>query len=444
MAGIAGILKQGKEDLVSQMLETLSYRGNYGHKILGLEDATIGMVWSQHESEAAGYYLPKTIFMDGPGFGHYFRVWRPNGSWVMLRDELGVAPAYYCHTKDGDLCFASEAKALLPISDDISELPPGHFLKGMKLEKRYGLAKLRPLKRDAEIIAADMLSLLSVSISRRITSDTFGAMLTGGLGSAMLAVLAKPWVTTLHTFSGGLTGSPILEFARQVATSIGSRHHETLLSLDKIVEVLPEFIYHLETFDISLVRSGVVNYLVAKTASEYVGDVLSGEGGDEFFTGYEYHKGLPEDRLNDMLIHVGRRLHKTSLLQADRCAAAHGITPHVIFADPEVFEFALRIPANLKIKGEVVRWFIHKAFHGILPDSMQASSIADFRDGAGVGKILSAYADSAISDHDFKTHKTLNNGIILGTREEFLYYRIFKEVFGDLENLGWMSRTPDT
>jgi asparagine synthase (glutamine-hydrolysing) len=444
MAGIAGILKPGEEDFVSHMLETLSYRGNYGHKILGLEDATIGMVWSRHEDEAVSFYLPKTIFMDGPGYGHYFRVWRPNGSWVMLRDELGVAPAFYCTTKERALCFASEVKALIPISEDILELPPGHFLRDMKIEKRYGLAKMKPLKRDAEAIAADMLEILSVSVSRRITSDTFGAMLSGGLGSAMLAVLAKQWVTTLHTFSGGLPGSPDMEFARQVANSIGSQHHETLLRLEEIIKVLPELIYHLETFDIALIRSGVVNYLVAKAASEYVGEVLSGEGGDEFFAGYEYPEGFPEQRQDDMLIHIGRRLHKTSLLRADRCASAYGITPHVIFADPEVFEFALRIPANLKLKEGVVKCVLHKAFQGILPESLQTGPKANYKEGPGVGEILSRYAYGHVSDHDFKTQRTLKNGLILRTREEFLYYRIFKEVFGDIEHLEWMSRTPET
>jgi asparagine synthase (glutamine-hydrolysing) len=66
---------------------------------------------------------------------------------------------------------------------------------------------------------------------------------------------------------------------------------------------------------------------------------------------------------------------------------------------------------------------------------------AKFWQGAGVEELLSQHAEKTISDADFKRERNLANGWKLNSKEELMYYRIFKEHFGELTNLNWMGRT---
>lgn len=444
MAGITGILEKGCRQMVTQMLEKISYRGNYSKKVLELEDATVGIVWSWHEDEQVKRNLEKNIFIDGSGFGHCASCSKISGEWVLRRDELGSAPVYYTKNSRGSLCFASEIKALLPVNLNVHELLPGHSMHNGIIKQDYFLEQPPVMNKDPEEISSELLFYLAGAVTRRISSDSMGAWLSGGLDSSAIAALAKPWLNSFHTFSGGLKDAPDLTFAREVAKHIGSQHHEIILTPDDIFSTLPELIYHLESFDPLLVRSSVVNFLVAKTTSEFVGEVFSGEGADEFFAGYEYLKSLPENILPDELEKIAGNLHNTAFQRVDRCASAFGTTAHIAFADPILFEYALKIPVHFKLHDGVEKWILRKAVKGILPDNVVNRKKSKFWQGSGVEGIIADYASEAISDHDFKAQRHLKNGWTLNSKEELFYYRIFTEAFGELEDLDWMGRSQTT
>lgn len=445
MAGIAGILQSGETNQVEQMLESISHRGEFGKDIFEMENATIGIIWSQHEDESIREQTRERIFRDGPGHGHVVEVARKNNHWEISRDELGVAPLYTAFNNDGLVIFASEVKALLPFSDNITEMPPGHILTAAGFKQNFKLGQ-RPhlLAENADVIAMELRSVLSSAVKKCIKSDTIGSWLSGGLDSSTIAALARPYVDTLHTFAGGLKDAPDLKFAKQVADHIGSDHHEVIITLESMVNILPDVIYQLESFDALLVRSSIINLSVAYAASEYVSEVFSGEGGDELFAGYEYLKSLPVSKLDAELIDITGRLHNTALQRVDRSASAFGTTAHVIFTDPEVFEYALRIPIELKLKEGIEKWILRKAMTGLLPESILTRTKSKFWEGAGVGTLISEYASGKVSDSDFKVERNLKNGWILNSKEELLYYRIFKDHFGEPGNLSWMGRSKGT
>jgi len=441
MAGIAGVFQIGEKQKVEQMLESISHRGEFGKEILEMENATIGIVWSQHEDESVKELTRKHIFRDGPGFGHSVEIGRKNNHWEICRDELGVAPLYTAFNQDGCIVFASEVKALLPFSKNITEMPPGHTLSASGLKQNFKLGQRNHLVEDPDGIAMELRSVLSSAIRKRIKTDTIGSWLSGGLDSSTIAALTRPFVSTLHTFAGGLKDAPDLKSAREVANHIGSDHHAVIINLESMVKILPDVIYQLESFDALLVRSSIINLSVAFAASEYVSEVFSGEGGDELFAGYEYLKSIPISKLDAELIDITGRLHNTALQRVDRSASAFGTTAHVIFTDPEVFEFALRIPKDLKLKDGIEKWILRKAMNGLLPESILTRTKAKFWEGAGVGTLISEFASEKISDADFKTERKLRNGWIINTKEELLYYRIFKDHFGEQDQLSWMGRT---
>ena len=444
MAGIAGIKRKGENELVNKMLEKIAFRGKVGKRILETEVATIGVVWPQSQKDFAFNSTEKIFVQDTAGNGHLAKAEINNGNLILERDELGIAPLYFGRTKDNALCFSSEVKSLLQSTTDINEMPPGHRLSDNQLTKYFQLEKQKESNEHSDQIAISLRKLLEQSIAERIKSDTFGSWLSGGLDSSTIAAIARPFVKTLHTFSAGLKNASDLAFAKEVANHIGSVHHEVIVEFNEMISKLPEVIYHLESFDALLIRSSIINYIAAKAASDYVPEIFSGEGGDELFAGYEYIKSIPQNSIADELIDITGRLHNTAFQRVDRCASAHSTVPHVIFADPKVFNFALSIPAKYKLNNGVEKWILRQAVKDALPSSVLNRTKAKFWEGAGVYELISDYASKKVTDKDLSTERILPNGWNLSSKEELLYYRIFKEHFGEASNYDWMGRTKGT
>lgn len=441
MAGIAGIFKPGESGLVEKMLDSISYRGQYGRKIFELGNATIGMIWSVQEDEQVMEQAKSRIFSDGPGYGHSAQVLWQKKQWSLFRDELGVAPLYLGKEDDGTLMFASEAKALLPYADEVSEMLPGYTLTKNGLVQHFKLTVQKPMADESQIIAANLKSILGNAIQQHINSDTMGVWLSGGLNSSAIAALAKPHVANLHTFTAGLHNGPDLHYAKVVADHIGSIHHEVIITPESMLKILPDVIYQLETFDVMTVRAGIINLSVAFEASLHVTDVFSGEGANELLGGYDYLKFLPQDQLDNELVDLVSHLHNTSFQRVDRSASAFGTTAHNVFADSEVFGFALKIPQELKLKNNTAKWILREAMGGLLPESILTRETNSLWEGAGIGTLLSDYAATHVSDADFDREKELPNGWQLKTKEALMYYRIFRQHFGEHKNLEWVGRS---
>ena len=436
MAGIAGITEPGMKSLVERMLGAIEHRGGEGIEIFEADGATFGIVWTKSQERSIERLMRDKSVADQAESGHQAKARITDDGLVLKRDHLGVAPLYYGRSGKGTLCFASEVKALLDPCTEIKQVPAGHELRKDGLEPYFTLEKKEPLSDDPGTIAGELKRRLVESIEKRIAlGGRVGSWLSGGLDSSALAALARPRVKKLHTFAAGVEGAPDLKYARMVADFIGSEHHEVIPAFEDLLETLPAVIYHLESFDALLVRSSITNYLVAKEAAEYVDAVFSGEGGDELFAGYDYLKSIDRNELADELIDITGRLANTALQRVDRSASAHGTVAHVVFLDPEVVDYALRIPVEYKLRDGVEKWILRRALDGELPDEVLNRKKAKFWQGAGVKELVSDYAEQRIIDADFRRERTLPNGWVINTKEELFYYRIFREHFGELEDL---------
>ncbi len=457
MAAIAGIARPGEQDRVVRMIENIAHRGQRGKKLIQHHRATLYARWQPIEKRPVPPTLEKKAVWDGisaplPEENFFATSKHPfalaalvGDELILARDPLGVKPLYY-GKKGNSIVFSSEVKALLPITHDIHEFPPATIYlpsKGFRVYKTFQTRLLQDASENE--LAASLRLRLEQAIIRRIVSDEMGCWLSGGLDSSAIAAIARPLVRTLHSFVSGVEGAEDLEYGRQMAAHLNTIHHERVVTLQEMLEDLPQVIYHLESFDALLVRSSITNYLTAEMAADYTGSVFSGEAGDELFAGYEYLKSLPLEKLPNELEDILQRLHNTALQRVDRSAQAHGIVPFVPFADPDVVEFALRIPPHFKLyrRGDEVieKWILRRAVEDLLPASVLWRPKAKFWQGAGVQNLLEKYANEHISDADFNRERRLANGWILNTKEELFYYRIFKEHFGELQNLDWMGRT---
>jgi asparagine synthase (glutamine-hydrolysing) len=117
------------------------------------------------------------------------------------------------------------------------------------------------------------------------------------------------------------------------------------------------------------------------------------------------------------------------------------LVAHVPFADAAVVDYALRIPVRHKIVRHVEKWIVRQAMEGLLPRRILERPKAKFWEGTGLGAQIAAHADNMVSNAAFLAERMLPNGWILNTKEELLYYRAFRDRFGDLGDFSWMGRT---
>lgn len=440
MTRIAGINKAGKQELIKKMLDKLPYKKWKYCKIFSTQHSTFGIV-SNHISEIELEKFEKEKLIEQSIFDkHFARAKEIDGTLILERDFPGVAPIYYGYTADGNLAFSSEMKSLKQVTNEIRELKPGNRFQN---NQNYMIHKIslpdRFLESDEISIANTLRDLIERNISNCIKGDKVGSWLSGGLDSSIIALVVNKFKPALYTFSGGVRDSPDLKFASIVAEKLKSKHFEITVTIDEVIKELPEVIYALESFDAYLVRSTVINYIITKKASDYVEYVFSGEGGDELFAGYSYLKTLPANELPKELVKIIDALHNTALQRVDRSSMSHGVQAIVPFAIPEIIEYAVKIPPELKIKNGVEKWILRKAFENVLPEKVFQREKAKFWEGSGIKTLIAEYANSKISDIEFQNNCITKSGFKLRTKEEYLYYKIFAELFGDFEDFQWLG-----
>ncbi|NPV12482.1 MAG: asparagine synthase [Ignavibacteria bacterium] len=435
MTRIVGINKPERFDLIKDMLIKFPYKNWKNQKVFSTEHSTFGIVsntltdeeFDKFEKEK---FVEQNIFDD-----HFARAREINGSLVLERDYPGVAPLYFGYTNDGSLVFASEIKALIGITHKINELKPGSIFQDNKINSTDVVNTDNVfLELDEISIGKKLKDLIEQTISKRIYKGKIGSWLSGGLDSSIIAKIVSKFYPDLYTFSGGLKGSSDLQYASLMAEHLKTKHFEIIVSIDEILKELPEVIYALESFDVYLVRSSVINYMITKKAFEYIDYVFSGEGGDELFAGYSYLKTFNLSDLPAELNALINVLHNTALQRVDRCSMSFGVQAIVPFAVSEIIKFAVKIPPELKIKNGIEKWILRKAFEDVLPDKIIKRKKEKFWEGSNVKNLISEYADFKISDEEFRSQRKTKSNSVLRSKEEYFYYKIFTECFGEIEN----------
>jgi asparagine synthase (glutamine-hydrolysing) len=270
-----------------------------------------------------------------------FAVWDERRRQLLLaRDRLGIKPLYYTQI-DGDLVFASELKPILQLPEvkrnlnwtGVSHLftfmatAPSHsIIEGVrKLEpariavaapgrpfriERYWDLAFEPEEGATEQELVERLRLLlTASVARHQISDVpVGAFLSGGIdSSAVVAAMARLSPERVKTFSIGFVenGYDELCHARRVAKAFDTEHHELVLKPDA-VQVIEDLAWYLdEPFGDT---SAIATYIVSKLAAQHVKVVLTGDGGDELFAGYDKYLVEQRERTYDRVPAVVRKM----------------------------------------------------------------------------------------------------------------------------------------
>lgn len=254
-----------------------------------------------------------------------FAIWdRRNRKLFMARDRVGIKPLYFARTGDS-LLFASEIKAILATgyvrpafntavlpeflatrfvagSDTffrgIHKLLPGRTFTWSQEE---GIRQCRywhpPTELDDspatfEERARDVRVYLEDAVRSHLVSDVpIGLFLSGGIDSSALAGLMAPMVDEpIRTFAVGFDDPACneLPYARLAAKSVGAQHREVVVSPSEFFGALPHLIWH-EDEPIAF-SSSVPLYFVSRLARDHVKVVMTGEGSDELFLGYNRYR----------------------------------------------------------------------------------------------------------------------------------------------------------
>jgi asparagine synthase (glutamine-hydrolysing) len=365
------------------------------------------------------------------------------GEEVMLaRDAIGIKPLYFVKNDSG-MFFASEIKALLDVYGDVQEFPAGYWWSAAHGFVRYfhiddlqwnaALPSNLPETEYDELIR----STLRRAVQKRLIADPgvpVGISLSGGLDSSLITALAREGRDVLDTFVVGMEGSEDVARSREVADALGTRHHVYIYGFQEMLDVLPQVIYHLESFDAALVRSAIPNFILARLASKHVKVMLTGEGADELFGGYEYLSGVSDpQQFQRELWTITTSLHNTNLQRTDRMTMAHSIEGRVPFLDGEMIRLVLSLPPDLKFHNGpgTEKALLRRAFFGSLPEGVLLRPKQKFSHGAGSRDLLARYANARISEKDFVEARAQYPQAALRSREELFYYQIFRGQFGD-------------
>ena len=363
---------------------------------------------------------------------------------TLSRDPLGIKPLYYATVND-NVIYGSEIKAILesglikPRLDNYSALPtfltygsvlgnitmfegiykilPGQtmmFRGGNKRQSNIEF-KMNPQKISEQEATKKIPQLLEDAVEKRLVADVpVGAFLSGGIdSSAIVSLMSKYKTDGLKTFSVGFNEeNDETRFAEEVANEIGTDHHEVTIDENDTPKLTEKLVWH---FD-DLIGDGAAlpTYVVSKEARKHVKVVLSGEGSDEIFAGYNRYKTvsnlfpIPKTSkykafynvisifnhaqqkqffnnegvgaysalksyvtghpLNDMLYFGIREILPNQLLmKADKASMAASLELRVPFLDKELVKYANSLPENLKLNKLNQKYILKKSLHGIVP-----------------------------------------------------------------------------
>ncbi|CAH8767396.1 asparagine synthase (glutamine-hydrolyzing) [Paenibacillus dendritiformis] len=222
--------------------------------------------------------------------------------FFVARDRLGVKPLYYYHDEQGYI-FSSEIHPILTIIQDytldpiairqykclrnffngrttfnkVKEFPPGHYYY-KQINKYWEVDYSEKLPPTDD----ELFYLINSSVQYRNRADvSIGSFLSGGLDSTIVTALAKPE----HTWTIGFEQSNEFEWSQIAANQIGTSHHPLIMEAEQFLLLCSEIIQRKK--DVISVPNEVLLYQMTSVASSTNKVILSGEGADELFFGYD-------------------------------------------------------------------------------------------------------------------------------------------------------------
>ncbi|MER3126887.1 asparagine synthase (glutamine-hydrolyzing) [Bacillus pumilus] len=250
-----------------------------------------------------------------------FLIWDKEAQQLYgARDPFGIKPLYFTQM-DEQVYFASERKSLMAVNENIlfdetslqqymsfqfvpepntldqkvHKVEPGHqftLRPGQEIEfKTYWKVQFKPEQTQEQKLIEEVRDAIYDSVKVHMRSDVpVGSFLSGGIDSSFIVSVAKELHPELKTFSVGFQqdGFSEVDVAKETADKLGLENFSAVISPEEYMNELPKIVWHLD--DPLADPAAIPLYFVAKEAKKQVTVVLSGEGADELFGGYNIYR----------------------------------------------------------------------------------------------------------------------------------------------------------
>ena len=261
--------------------------------------------------------------------------------------------------------------------------------------------------------------------------------LSGGLDSSIItyflrkrdlnsvAIISEDFVST------DLTYCQMISKEMKIPLSIYN------VSTSTILEAIENTIKILKNFNDIEIRNNVVMYLAIKWAKENdQKSIITGDGADELFAGYNFLVNKPENELDAEIKRVCSIMH----FPTQKIGKELGIKIESPFLNQKIIELSNQIPSNLKIKEEkgkrYGKWILRKTFEKHIPLQIAWRRKSPMQEGAGTSGLTNLF-ESIISEETYVEKKLTvekNDGVVIRSRESMYYYEIFKKLNGSPVN----------
>lgn len=304
------------------------------------------------------------------------------GTVLLARDPAGVKPLYWARAH-GRLHIASEVKALTGLGAPIHELPPGSVARGSASADPVPhpyidllrLGEGDPMITDLEEAKAALRATYQESVRLRVDTDLpVGVVLSGGLDSSLTLLQAREMHPDVRAFTVGTPGSEDVAYASRLARDLDVPHEVvSIRPRDISLRDVREAIYRSEATEYGDAINAVVSLKVFQRVRESgVKVVLTGDGSDELFGGYDMYAQAPAGDRRQLFLHKIRHLSRTELQRVDRTSMGLAVEARVPFLDVQMLLLSMRIPLELKIRDGYEKWIVRETFADLLPDYIKA------------------------------------------------------------------------